>query len=135
MRGFSVQGLLIRWTGLQPPESHKTRLSMNEAEATIMQAQLQAVQRMAYDANGELLHPMLLEQYTKKAVAYCNYAGQEEVLKSRVHAHFDLVLSAIAASRVELLRLHSAGDIDEHILVALQQKLDLEELNALAVRS
>lgn len=128
-------GLLIRWTGLQPPESDKARLSLSEAEATLMQAQLKVIQALAYDANGELVHPMLLEQYTRKATAYCNYAGQELALTPRIHAHFDLVLAAIAAARAELQRLHSAGDIDEHMLVRLQQKLDLEELNAIAVRS
>lgn len=128
-------GLLIRWTGLKPPESDKSRLSMSEAEATLMQAQLKVIQALAYDANGELVHPMLLEQYTRKAAAYCNYAGQELALTPRIHAHFDLVLAAIAAARAELQRLHSAGDIDEHMLVTLQQKLDLEELNAIAVRS
>lgn len=128
-------GLLIRWTGLQPPESDKARLSMSEAEATLMQAQLKVIQALAYDASGELVHPMLLEQYTRKATAYCNYAGQEEALTPRIHAHFDLVLAAIGAARAELRRLHRVGDIDEHMMATLQKNLDLEELNAIALRS
>lgn len=127
--------LLIRCTGLLPPESDRTRLSMSEAEAAVMQAQLLVVQRLAYAEDGELVHPRLLEQYTKKAAAYSNYAGQESELAPRIHAHFDVVLEAIAASRQELIRLHRAGDIDEHMLGVLQKNLDREELNAIAVRS
>lgn len=78
---------------------------------------------------------MLLAQYTKKAAGYSNYAGQEEILMPRIHAHFDLVLAAIAAARTELMRLHRIGDIDEHTLAELQKNLDLEELNAIAIRS
>ena len=128
-------GLLIRWTGLVPPASDKARLSMSEAEAALMQVQLQTVQSLAHDEEGTLVHPMLLAQYTKKAAAYSNYAGQEAELAPSVHAHFDVVLAAIAASRAELIRLHRVGDIDEHTLGELQKNLDLEELNTLAVRS
>lgn len=128
-------GLLIRWTGLMPPESDKARLTMSQAEAALMQVQLQHIQANAYDADGELVHPMLLAQYTKKAAGYSNYAGQEEILMPRIHAHFDLVLAAIAAARTELMRLHRIGDIDEHTLAELQKNLDLEELNAIAIRS
>ena len=101
----------------------------------LMQVQLQHIQANAYDADGELVHPMLLAQYTKKAAGYSNYAGQEEILMPRIHAHFDLVLAAIAAARTELMRLHRIGDIDEHTLAELQKNLDLEELNAIAIRS
>ena len=128
-------GALIRWTGLVAPESDKPRLTRSEAEAVLMQAQLAVIQSQAYDASGELVHPMLLAQYTKKAAAYSRYAGQEAELSPRIHAHFDLVLAAIAAARTELIRLHRAGDIDEHTLGELQKNLDLEELNAIAVRS
>ena len=128
-------GALIRWTGLVAPESDKPRLTRSEAEAVLMQAQLEVIQSQAYDASGELVHPMLLAQYTKKAAAYSRYAGQEAELSPRIHAHFDLVLAAIAAARTELIRLHRAGDIDEHTLGELQKNLDLEELNAIAVRS
>lgn len=126
---------LIRWTGLVAPESDKSRLTLHEAEAAIMQTQLAYIQTNAYDANGELVHPMLLAQYTKKAAAYDRFVGQAEALTPGLHAHYDIVLAAIAASRTELIRLHRVGDIDEHTLGELQKNLDLEELNAIAVRS
>lgn len=128
-------GLLIRWTGLVPPESDKPRLSMSEAEAALMQVQLQVVQSRAYDGEGKLIHPQMLEQYKKKASVYTNYAGKESVLMPTVHAHFDVVLEAIAAAHAELIRLHKVGDIDEHTLVELQKNLDLEELTAIAIRA
>ena len=127
--------LLIRWTGLVPPASDKARLNMSEAEAALMQVQLQTVQSLAHDEEGTLVHPMLLAQYTKKAAAYSKFAGQAAEMAPSVHAHFDVVLAAIAASRAELIRMHRMGDIDEHTLGELQKNLDLEELNTLAVRS
>ena len=128
-------GWLIRWSGLVPPDSDKPRLTRSEAEAALMQTQLGVIQVMAYDESGELVHPMLLAQYTKKAAAYSRYAGQEQEMMPGIQAHFDLVLAAIAAARRELIRLHRAGDIDEQTLGELQKNLDLEELNAIAVRS
>ena len=100
-----------------------------------MQVQLQVVQSHNYDAQGSLIHHKLLEQYTKKAKAYSNFVGQESSLTTNIHAHFDVVLEAIAAARVELIRLHRLGDIDEHTMVELGKNLDLDELNAIAVRS
>ena len=128
-------GWLIRWTGLVVPESDKARLSQSQAEAVVMQTQLQYIQSVAHDAQGQLVHPILLEQYTKKAAAYTRFAGEEAAMKPHVQAHFDVVLEAIAASRAELIRLHRVGDIDEHTLGELQKNLDLEELNTTAVRS
>lgn len=128
-------GMLIRWTGLVAPESDKARLTLSEAEAALMQVQLQTVQRLAYDESGALVHPKLLEQYTRKAAAYSNYAGQESELAPRIHAHFDVVLQAIADARAELIRMHRRGDIDERTRGELLKNLDLEELNAIAVRS
>lgn len=128
-------GALIRWTGLVAPESDKARLSMSQAEAALMQVQLQVVEARAYDAQGALVHPKLLDQYTKKAKIYSNFVGQESVLQPSIHAHFDVVIEAITAARAELIRIYRIGDIDEHTREALGKNLDLEELNAIAVRS
>ena len=128
-------GTLIAWTGLVPPESDKARMTLSEAEAALVQTQLQHIQSVAYDSDGQVIHPMLLEQYTKKAAAYARFVGQEAVMTPHVHAHFDVVLTAISLSRAELIRLHRVGDIDEHTLNELQKNLDLEELNATAIRA
>jgi CPA1 family monovalent cation:H+ antiporter len=52
-----------------------------------------------------------------------------------LHAHFDLVLAAVATGRDELIRLHRAGEIDDETLHELERDLDLEELGALAAKS
>ena len=110
-------------------------MTLSEAEAALVQTQLQHIQSVAYDSDGQVIHPMLLEQYTKKAAAYARFVGQEDVMTPRVHAHFDVVLTAISLSRSELIRLHRVGDIDEHTLNELQKNLDLEELNVTAIRA
>lgn len=127
-------GLLIRWTGLMMPETDRARLSVSEAEAILMQTQLNVVQRLAYDDEGTLVHPILLRQYTTKADAYGNYAGHEAMLNPDVNAHCGVILDAILAARNKLRRLYRAGDIDEHTLTEIQKKLDLEELNTIAMR-
>jgi CPA1 family monovalent cation:H+ antiporter len=52
-----------------------------------------------------------------------------------LHAHFDLVLAAVAIGRAELIRLHRAGEIDDDTLHELERDLDLEELGALSAKS
>jgi CPA1 family monovalent cation:H+ antiporter len=128
-------GRLIAWAKLPEPESERPRMTMSEAEAAMAQAQVVAIQAGAYDAGGNLIHPMLLERYQRRAVISVDYAGREEHFAERLHAHFDLVLEAIAAGRTELIRLHRAGDIDEDTLHELERDLDLEELSALSAKA
>ncbi|HEX7873132.1 MAG TPA: Na+/H+ antiporter [Sphingobium sp.] len=128
-------GPLIRWAHLSEPEHERPRLGMSQAEVAMAQAQVRRVERLAYDADGTLIHPQLLERYRRKAVISENYAGQEEEHADTLHSHFDLVLQAIAAGRAELLRLHRAGDIDEHTFQELERDLDLEELSALSAKA
>ena len=44
-------------------------------------------------------------------------------------------LKAVAAGRIEVLRLHRIGDIDEQVLQELERDLDLEEMSALAAKA
>ena len=99
------------------------------------QAQATLVEQRAYDPDGELIHPRLLERYRRKAASLADYAGREDDYRPSLHAHFDLVLEAIAAGRAELLRLHRSGEIDEETLQELERDLDLEELSALSAKS
>jgi CPA1 family monovalent cation:H+ antiporter len=94
------------------------------------QAQLQIVEQRAYAEDGTLIHPQLLERYRRIATISVNYAGNEAEYNPRLHAHFDLVLAAVAAGRAELLRLHRGGQIEDAILHELERDLDLEELAA-----
>jgi len=134
IQGTSL-GLLIRWAGLREPESEKVHLTVSQTEAAMAQAQFQVIEKLAYDSEGNLLHPMLLERYQRRAMMFVKYAGQEEQFAPKLHAHFDLVLVAIATGRAELLRLHRAGEIDEAVLRELEHDLDLEELSAISAKS
>lgn len=128
-------GAVIRWARMEEPEHERPRLSMSEAEASMAQAQVRMVEQLAYDEDGTLIHPQLLKRYQHRAEISVNYAGQEDQYADSLHAHFDLVLEAIAAGRKELLRLHRAGDIDEHTLQELERDLDLEELSAWSAKA
>jgi len=126
---------VIRWSRLIEPEVERVRMTPSQAEAAMAHAQAAVVEAGAYDGEGNLVHPQLLERYKRRATIYTNYVGNETDYAPRLHAHFDLVLEAIAAGRAELIRLHRAGDIDEETLHALERVLDLEELSALAAKS
>ena len=99
------------------------------------QVQYQVVKEAAYDADGTLIHPRLLERYERRATMIVDYVGQEAEFAPRLNAHFDVVLKAVAAGRAELIRLHRAGDIDEDTLHELEHDLDLEELSAISATS
>lgn len=128
-------GLVIRW--LKPPEegARVAPLTMSQAEAAMAQAQLKIVEVKAYDAEGKVIHPMLLERYQRRAAASVRYADDKEHYEPLLHAHFDLVLEAVAAARAELLRLHRADQIEDHVLHELERDLDLEELGALSAKA
>lgn len=128
-------GRLIQWAGLSEQDADKPRLTLPEAEAVMGKAQLAAVERLAYDDAGELVHPMLLEHYRRRTEAVANLAERNEELKPRLHAHFDVVLEAIAAGRRELIRLHREEQIADETLWELERDLDLEELSAISAKA
>jgi CPA1 family monovalent cation:H+ antiporter len=128
-------GRLIAWAQLSEPESDRPRMTMSEAEAAMARAQVVVVEKEAYGAQGELVHPQLLQRYRHRAVISADYAGREEHFHGTLHAHFDLVLVAIAAGRAELIRLHRGGDIDDDTLHELERDLDIEELGALSAKA
>ncbi|KRB80831.1 sodium:proton antiporter [Sphingomonas sp. Root710] len=128
-------GAVIRLMQLDEPESDRPRMTMSEAEAAMAAAQLRTVERHAYDGDGQLVHPQLLSRYQMRARAIENYSGREEDMRPGLHAHFDIVLAAVATGRAELLRLHRSGEIDEHTLQELERDLDLEELSALSAKA
>lgn len=125
-------GRVIAWAGLSEDVSEKPRLTMSQAESAMAQVQHKAIEAKAFDADGTLVHPQLLEKYQTRASRIVEYAQRPQDFSERLHAHFDLVLVAIASGRAELVRLHRAGDIDDDTLHELERDLDLEELGALA---
>jgi len=128
-------GLFIRWARPEEIAEHAPRLSMSQAEASMARAQLEVVQARAYGDDGEVIHPRLLERYQRRAEMSVRYASDERQYQPQLHAHFDLVLEAVAAGRTELLRLHRAGEIDDSTLNELERDLDLEELAAVSAKS
>ncbi|MBB4572587.1 Na+/H+ antiporter [Rhizobium lentis] len=128
-------GRVIAWARLAEPPSERARLTMSQAEAAMAQAQLGIVQNLAYDAEGKLIHPQLLERYQRRATAIVDYAARTEHYMPALHAHFDVVLEAVAAGRRELIRLHRAGEIDDETLHELERDLDLEELSAISAKA
>jgi monovalent cation/hydrogen antiporter len=128
-------GAVIGWAGLSEIEADRPRLTMSQAEAAMAQAQADLVEKRAYDADGTLIHPKLLERYRRKAASVADYATRVEEYGPMLHAHFDLVLEAVAVARAELIRLHRGGEIDEETLQELERDLDLEELSALAAKA
>ncbi len=51
-----------------------------------------------------------------------------------IRPHFDVMLTAIAAGRVELIRLQREGRIEDDVLHDLERDLDLEELGIIFQR-
>ena len=88
------------------------------------------MERQAHAEDGTLRHPRLLEQYTYRAYAAERFSAAADELAGRRHEHFTVMLSAIAAGRAEMLRLHREGMIDDEVLQVLEQELDLDELSA-----
>lgn len=124
-------GSVIKWAKLGEHDADKPRLNLSQAEAAMAKVQLAAMEKLAYDADGELIHPQLLDSFKRRANAIDHLAERTEELRPKLHAHFDVVLAVVAVGRTELVRLHRAGDIDDETLHELERDLDLEELVAI----
>ncbi len=122
---------VIRWLGLDRPDlAQSVHLSEAQALELIDLAQLDAVRARAYDEQGTLIHPRLLEQYAYRATISERYARAPASLGNKRIEHYDVVLAAIAAGRTELLRLHRAGRIHDALLHYLERDLDLQQVQA-----
>ncbi|MBG0511609.1 Na+/H+ antiporter [Agrobacterium sp. MOPV5] len=128
-------GRVILWAQLSEAESEKAPLTISQAEAAMAQAQFMTIQKLAYDPEGELIHPQLLQQYERRATAMIDYAARTEEYAPTLHAHFDIILAAVATGREELIRLHRLGEIDDETLLELERDLDLEELSAISAKA
>ena len=129
LQGASL-GWVIRTVAPQDREP-PPRVTLVQAEAAIARAKHVAVEAHAYDERGTLIHPRLLEEYRKRDHVTERYAGDAGTYMPGIRAHFDIVLTAVAAGRNELIRLHRAGMIEDEVLHNLERDLDLEELAAL----
>ncbi|HTJ95669.1 MAG TPA: sodium:proton antiporter [Pararobbsia sp.] len=122
---------VIRWL---KPEQGAARsahhLSEPQAWAHIEAAQFAAIERLVYDADGQLVHPRLYEQYSYRANLSKSMGELETFPNERRAAHYDVVLAAIAAGREELLRLHRAGRLHDATMHVFERDLDLQEITA-----
>jgi len=127
----STVGAIIRWLGLDG-EHHADTSYLNEGQASLLidSAQLEAVKAHAYDAEGKLIHPRLLEQYTYRVSLSERYSKAPDSFTGGREAHYDVVLAAIAAGRAELLRLHRSGRIHDELLHYIERDLDLQQIEA-----
>jgi monovalent cation/hydrogen antiporter len=127
----STLGPLIRLLGLDGAEEpDPDLLSEEHAWSRMAHAQLAAVQAASRQADGSERHPRLLEQYTYRARVSLRYAADPAAGRPREIEHFTVVMDAIRAGRAEALRMHRAGEIHDHVLTALEEELDLQELTA-----
>jgi CPA1 family monovalent cation:H+ antiporter len=128
-------GPLIAWLSLQRGHERSLRhLSEPQAWARMEAAQLAAIQPLVHDAKGAVIHPRLLEQYTYRADLSRRFQDMEDFPTEARHAHYDVVLAAIAAGRAELLRLHRRGQLHDELLHSMERDLDLQEIIALHSR-
>ncbi len=127
-------GWVIRLLQLKATAHERTYLNEPQTWARIEQAQYAVVQQLAYDAQGQLLHPRLLEQYGYRQ-SLSDKHKNEAVLPDDIRkAHFNVVLAAVAAGREELLKLHRAGEIHDALMHVMERDLDLQEIAALHSR-
>jgi CPA1 family monovalent cation:H+ antiporter len=131
----STLGLVIRYSGVRQTDTDAAPMDLIAAENAMMRAQLATVERLARDSEGTVIHPQLLDRYSRRVSVAENYQGTAEDRAGAIAAHFDVVIAAVAAGRRELVRLHRANRIDDETLQSLERDLDLEELAAVSAKS
>ncbi len=126
-----VQGSSLGWLIRQvapvdtdPP----ARMDMAATEAAMARARMARVEQLAYDADGVLIHPQLLEMTRKRLEGIERYAQDAPAAMEILRPHFDVMLSAVAAGREELIRCHREGSIEDEVLHELERDLDVEEM-------
>ena len=132
-----VQGTSLGWLirTLKPVDCEPpAKMDLPASEAAIARARTSTVEKLAYDGDGQLIHPQLLEQTRKRQEAIERYAADADGFMAGIRTHFDVVLASIAAGRAELLRIHRAGLIEDEVLHNLERDLDVEELQILLQR-
>lgn len=104
-------------------------LTEEQARARVAVAQLAAVEQGSLNPDGTHRHPRLFEQYSYRVKASARFSEEKETLSPHRVEHYNAVLAANAAGRAELLRMHRKGEIHDSVLHAIEQELDLEEVN------
>ena len=125
-QGSSLGALvrIVRPVDTDPPAS----MTMPAAEAAMARARMAVIERLAYDENGTLIHPQMLEEYRKRMRFMERYEEDAGAAMENLRPHFDVLLQAIATGREELIRIHRAGLIEDEVLHELERDLDIEEM-------
>ena len=105
------------------------------ARARMAAAQLAALEQHSMGPDGSHQHPRLIEQYTYRANAAVRYHEADGSLRESKNEHCEAVLTAVAAGRREILRMHRKAEIHDDVLHTLEGELDIEELGASRHRS
>ena len=122
---------LIRLLGIIGPEEALNRQrSEDEAWRRMMEAQHRAVANWSRQSDGSERHPRLVEQFAHRARVAADYLSDRTAHLPQKQEHFDVVLDAIDAGRVEILRMHRAGEIHDRVLRVLERELDLQQMVA-----
>ena len=108
----------------------KPTLTEAQTRVRLARAGLRALQGLPKGPAGENLHPRLLEQYAHRLDMASKFVESQGELVAHRREHFDAILDANRASRLELLRLHRGAMIHDSVLQVLEAELDLEELGA-----
>lgn len=131
-QGATLEAVIrrVRPVDADPPAP----VDLAAAEAAVARAKLAAAERLAYSADGELIHPKLVATYRDRASATARYASDADAFMADIRPHFDAMLGAVAAGRTELIRLHREGQIEDEVLHDLERDLDLEEMSVVFQR-
>jgi CPA1 family monovalent cation:H+ antiporter len=125
-------GWLIRRIDLDRRSIRDARhISEPQAWSRLINAQFDAIEPLVRNADGEVIHPRLLEQFTYRKQMAGTLGNREDFPREQLAAHFDVVLAAVAAGRKELLRLHRSGAIHDKLMHEMERDLDLQEIAAL----
>lgn len=127
-------GWVIRVLKLKHTGHERTYLNEPQTWARVEQAQFVVVSKLAYDAQGHLQHPRLLEQYSYRQQLSDQHKDDDSLPDDIRKAHFNVILAAVAAGREELLKLHRSGQIHDELLHVMERDLDIQEIAALHSR-
>ena len=132
-----VQGTSLGWlirrvhpADTDPPAA----LSLAQSEAAIARARYGVVKAHAFEPDGTLVHPQMLDQSEKRLRATERFAQDADRFMKDIRPHFDMILRSIAAGRAELIRIHRAGEIEDETLHDLERDLDVEEMSIILQR-
>jgi CPA1 family monovalent cation:H+ antiporter len=128
VQGTTLAPLARLLSGTRFISLNVTKLSEVEARARVAEAEFAAVEKKSLNPDGSHRYPWLIEKYAHRVREASRFSEVSQTLAQHRVDHFSAVLAAIAAGRGELLRMHRANEIQDAVLHAIEQELDLEEV-------